>query len=644
MPEVLRTARLAHADDGTPWSEAYGDVYHAAAGGPGQARHVFLHGNRLPDRWRLAQRFTILETGFGTGLNFLATWSAWRAREGGPARLHYIAAEKHPFEVGDLARLHAAWPEFADESAALCRIWPTLTPGFHRLELDGGKLILTLLLGDAVVTLPRLRARIDAFYLDGFAPARNPELWSPELCKTLSRLAAPEATLATWSVAGPVRAALREAGFHIEKTPGYGHKREMLIGRYAPPAYRPVAPLAGLTTPRRAIVIGAGLAGTACCERLAQRGWEVILIDRHAAPACASSGNLAGIFHPLLARDDNIPARLTRAAFLHGLRHWQGLNAAGHAFPWCADGLVQLARDAEHEALQRGLPEAMAYPSDYVRYADAAELAASVGHAVPVGGWLVPRGGWANPEGLCRAYLASAGTRVTTLYDRDVAELRLEGGEWQAIAPDGTLIASAAHVVLASGHQAAASLPWVDALPIQRIRGQVTQIPQGRLPAITLPLCREGYLTPSLQGWHCLGATYDTDSDPMPRRVSDEENWMRLTRLIDAVPRTPSLDESISRVGFRAVVPDRLPLVGACADPRASGVMKATQLHQLARFEGLHSLLGYASRGIIWSSLMAELLVAGIEGEPLPLESELVDAVDPGRFLLKHLRKNKGSD
>lgn len=639
MPEVLRRARLAYADDGTPWSESYGDVYHAAAGGPGQARHVFLQGNHLPERWRSAQRFTILETGFGTGLNFLATWSAWRTCPSGPARLHYIAAEKHPFEVSDLTRLHAVWPEFSDESAALRRLWPTLTPGFHRLELDGGKLILTLLLGDAVDTLPRLRARVDAFYLDGFSPARNPELWSPELCRTLARLAAPKATLATWSVAGQVREALGEAGFDLDKMPGYGHKREMLIGRFAPPAYRPVEPLPEMTMPRRAMVLGAGLAGTACCERLAQRGWEVILIDRHAGPARASSGNLAGIFHPLLARDDNIPARLTRAAFLHGLRHWQRLNAAGHDFPWAADGLVQLARDVEHEALQRALPDAMGYAPDYVRHAEAAELAASVGHRLPTGGWLVARGGWANPEGLCRAYLASAGRHVTTLYGREVAELRREGGAWRAVAPDGRSIASAAHVVLASGDQTAASLPWVDVLPIQRVRGQVTQIPQGQLSAIALPLCREGYLTPALNGWHCLGATYDTDADPMPRHASDVENWARLTRLIEAVPNTPDLGKCISRVGFRAVAPDRLPLVGPCAAPQASHSAKATQLRQLVRVEGLHSLLGFASRGIIWSSLMAELLVSAIEDEPLPLESELVDAVDPGRFLLKRLRK-----
>jgi tRNA 5-methylaminomethyl-2-thiouridine biosynthesis bifunctional protein len=644
MPEVLRPARLVYADDGTPWSDAYADVYHASAGGPGQARHVFLQGNQLPERWQRTERFTLLETGFGTGLNFLATWSTWRAARGSCARLHYIAAEKHPFSAADLAKLHARWPELAAESAALHAAWPTLTPGFHRLELDAGNVTLTLLLGDAVDTLPRLRARVDAFYLDGFSPAQNPELWSPELFRTLARLAAPEATLATWSVAGRVRESMRGAGFTVEKAPGYGNKREMLKGRYDPPLYRPVAPAPQPPVERRALVIGAGLAGTACCERLAARGWNSVLIDRHPGPAQEASGNHAGIFHPLLARDDNIPARLTRAAFLHGLRHWQRLNDSGHDFPWRADGLVQLARDPRHEDTQRRLLEELGYPADYARHVDAAETATLVGAAVPMGGWLVPRGGWAKPAGLCRAYLAQAGERVKTVYDQEVVQLRKSGHQWQAIAPDGSVIAEAAHVILASGSQAAASRPWVGDLAIERIRGQVTQLRQGSLPALIMPICREGYLTPNLDGWHCLGASYDTDADPMPRSRCDEENWARLVRLIKAAPIAPNLAESISRVGFRAVAADRLPLVGKLADPVASGAAAATQLRQLVRLDGLHSLLGYASRGIIWSSLMAELLVSGIEGEPLPLESDLVDAVDPGRFLLKRLRKNKGPD
>jgi tRNA 5-methylaminomethyl-2-thiouridine biosynthesis bifunctional protein len=221
---------LTFAPDGTPVSEAYGDVYHSAAGGHAQARHVFLAGNGLPARWRDRDSFTLLETGFGLGLNFLATWLAWRNDSRRCRTLRFVSLEKHPFAVADLAIAHAAWPEFSELSSLLRARWPALAAGEHRIELDDGKLVLRLVLGDAAETLPKLVDAVDAFYLDGFSPARNPDIWSPFICRNLARLAKPGATLATWSVAGSVRQALREAGFAVEKRPGFAGKRQMLAG------------------------------------------------------------------------------------------------------------------------------------------------------------------------------------------------------------------------------------------------------------------------------------------------------------------------------------------------------------------------------------------------------------------------------
>jgi tRNA 5-methylaminomethyl-2-thiouridine biosynthesis bifunctional protein len=230
----LVSARLSLAPDGTPFSHIYGDVYHSAAGGHAQARHVFLAGNGLPDRWRDRDAFVILETGFGLGLNFLATWLAWRDDPRRCRTLRFVSLEKHPFTAEDLAITHAAWPEFAELSALLRARWPAPVAGEHRIELDDGEIILRLVLGDALEALPRLDDAVNAFYLDGFSPARNPDLWSPLVCRNLARLAKPGATLATWSVAGCVRHALSEAGFIVEKRPGFAGKRQMLAGRRVP--------------------------------------------------------------------------------------------------------------------------------------------------------------------------------------------------------------------------------------------------------------------------------------------------------------------------------------------------------------------------------------------------------------------------
>ncbi len=234
MPSPLELASLIFAEDGTPISLTYGDVYHSAAGGHAQAKHVFMAGNGLPERWQRASRFVILETGFGLGINFLATWMAWVNDPERCAQLHFISLEKHPFTADDLACAHRALPEFAALSDELVAHWPSrdsLQAGEQRIALWEGRVILHLEFGDAVEALPKLEAEVDAIYLDGFSPARNPDLWSPELCRSLHRLARPGATLATWSVAGAVRRALSEAGFIVEKRPGFADKRQMLVGR-----------------------------------------------------------------------------------------------------------------------------------------------------------------------------------------------------------------------------------------------------------------------------------------------------------------------------------------------------------------------------------------------------------------------------
>jgi tRNA 5-methylaminomethyl-2-thiouridine biosynthesis bifunctional protein len=232
-PSPLVPARLTLAPDGTPVSESYGDVYHSAAGGHAQARHVFLAGNGLPERWRGRDVLVILETGFGLGLNFLATWLAWRNDARRCRLLRFVSLEKHPFTAGDLAIAHAAWPEFAELSSLLRARWPMPVAGCHRVELEDGDVELRLVFGDAAETLPLLDGVVDAFYLDGFSPAKNPELWSPAICQNLARLAGQGATLATWSVAGCVRRTLSAAGFSVEKRSGFAGKRQMLVGRYA---------------------------------------------------------------------------------------------------------------------------------------------------------------------------------------------------------------------------------------------------------------------------------------------------------------------------------------------------------------------------------------------------------------------------
>jgi tRNA 5-methylaminomethyl-2-thiouridine biosynthesis bifunctional protein len=622
---------------GRPVSAAYGDVYHAAEGGPGQARHVFLGGNGLPSRWAGRDRFVILESGFGTGLNFLATWTAWQTDPHRPAQLHYLALEKHPFRAQDLARLHALWPEFKEQGEQLRGQWPVLTPGFHRLEFAGGGVVLTLMLGEAETGLQRLRARVDAFYLDGFDPKRNPDMWATGLLQHMARLAAADATLATWCVARSVRDALAHAGFATEKCPGFARKRHMLVGRPSCLASAP-APLATAVT-HHALILGAGIAGCALAQRLSTRGWDVVLLDQHTTPAQEGSGNLAGIVRPLLSRDDNLASRLNRACFLHARRAWNDLERSGFASRRKLDGALQIARDTAHEAMQRSLLAKGDFPGDYVQFLERKAAAELLGWPLAHGGWWFPQGGWASPPSLCQALTAAAGDRLRLQLGRRVAKLEWSGTAWRALDEPGETLAEAPLAILASGALAGA-LPQAAELPIDAVRGQVSHIPAGRLPPLGHALCCEGYLTPALDGVHCLGASYADDTGSELQPAEHAGNLARLARILPGAERSLQADELDGRVGFRAATPDRLPLLGALPDADAP-LPRHVQLRDVPRQPQLYGLLGLGSRGLVWATLLAEALASQLHGDPLPLESDLLDALDPARFRLRKHRRER---
>ncbi len=592
MAEPLVAARLAFTEQGVPYSEAFGDVYHSAAGGPAQARHVFLAGNGLPARWAGRERFVILETGFGAGINFLATWQAWRQDPRRCARLHFVSIEKHPFRVADLKEIFSRNSDLKAESAELEANWPMLVPGAHRIELDGGKVVLSLFFGDIKIARD-LRLAADAFYLDGFAPAKNPDMWSHALMRALSRLAAPGATAATWSVASDVRAALEATGFAAEKRPGFGDKKEMLSAQYVKAGNEVIYP-----RERTAAVVGAGLAGAALCERLCARGWRVRLFERHAAPAQEASGNHAGTFHPIVTPDDSIFARLTRAAFLLCLNRWPRFER----LRWDPCGVLQLARDAREQASQQKALAALALPPEYVQYVTREEASAHAGVPVSGEGLWFPQGGWVQPRSLAQAELDACGARLERRFGHELRSLE------EAEAPV---------VILANSFEAPKMCP-VPHLRLRRVRGQVTHVPAEAIEPPHVCVLRGGLVLPALEGICLVGASFDLDDDDASLRAeSHRGNLERLARILSIPAPEQALE---GRVGFRAVVPDRIPVAGKLGD-------------------ACYGAFAFGSRGLLWGALAAELIAAELEGEPVPLEGVLVEALAAQRFALRAERR-----
>jgi tRNA 5-methylaminomethyl-2-thiouridine biosynthesis bifunctional protein len=603
VPAEISPARLAFSADGTPMSEAYGDIYHSAEGGLAQARHVFLLGNGLPERWRNRDLFTVLETGFGFGLSFLTTWKAWCEDPARCKRLHFVSIEKHPFAAPDLAILWEKYPELKREGRELLAHWPMLVPGMHRLAFEGGNVVLTLCLGDVADSLPQLQLAADAIYLDGFAPRKNPQMWAPQLLRHLGRLAAPEATLATWSVAALVREALEGAGFAVRKDEGFGPKRDMLRGHLVRTVRTRFVPSA-----RSAIVIGAGIAGAAACERLAARGWRVTLVERHAAPAAEASGNHAGIFHPVVSPDDSLFSRCTRASFLFLLGHWKNLDG----LQWERCGVLQMARNAEERASQQRALATLGYPARYAQFDDAR------------GGIWFPEGGWVRPTSLVQGLLSR--TKVEKKFGIEVSSLEISGKVWNATDKQGRTIASAPVVILANAADALRLWPQ-PAVKLRRVRGQLTLVPA--ITGLEHIVLRGGMALPGIDGVSVVGSSYDVDDEDTELRAdSHAGNLERLEQMLPGALEgfNPRLDPAAldGRVAFRAVVPDRLPMIGPLGN-------------------GLFAAFAYGSRGLLWASLAGELLAGMLEGEPLPVERKLAAAMDPGRFALRAARRSAGS-
>ncbi len=539
--------------------------------------------------WRGRERYTIFDSDYGDGSGMRALLQAWRDDPQRPAHLHLIA-----LAAGRM-------------------------PGFHRIAQRERGVTLDLLSAPLDAALAQLVARLDFICLHGIGGEGN------AFARPLARLAAADALLAADGLAAGQIDALVAHGFVF----GEGH------ARFASRKPRlPVSPV----PPRRALVIGAGIAGAAACERLCARGWQVTLVERHEGPAMEASGNLAGIFMPLVSRDDNIPTRLVRAAYLYALQYWETIGGIGRAIEGAACGVLQLARDAAHARAARALAADGRYPPEFARWLESEEASAMLGLLAPEGGWLFPQGGWARPGSVCDAMLAACGDRLDARFGAGSVRLERVGDEWQAVDAQGIVLAQAPTVILASGAGAKA-FPLTAPLPLDALRGQVSHIAADSLPPLPLVLCREAYLTPASHGICCAGATYDPDPDPALWQSSHDDNLGKLRALLSD-PHAAGEAPLAGRVGFRTVAPDRLPLIGRLPDFAAAGATE--RLRDVPRHPGLYGLLGYASRGLTWAPLAAELLAAALEGEPLPLEENLVDALDPARFVLRARRAPRG--
>ncbi|MBL0731074.1 bifunctional tRNA (5-methylaminomethyl-2-thiouridine)(34)-methyltransferase MnmD/FAD-dependent 5-carboxymethylaminomethyl-2-thiouridine(34) oxidoreductase MnmC [Piscinibacter sp. HJYY11] len=635
----ITAATLAYTDDGVPYSAHYQDIYHPRAGAFVQARYVFLGGNELPARWQGRSRFVVLETGFGLGNNFLATWQAWRDDPARCERLVFISVEQHPLTADDMRRAHAQSPA-PTLAATLVDAWPSLTHNLHTLEFEAGRVRLLLALGDVRSWLPELVADVDAFYLDGFAPARNAEMWDAHIAKALARLAAPGATLATWTSASAVREGLRSAGFDVREARGTGGKRDITLARYAPSFVprRPPSRTSRHATPQHALIVGAGLAGSATALALAQEGWSSTVYDRRDTPASETSGNPAGLFHGIVNAQDGTHARFNRAAALMARRAIRRVledpSVAG-----AINGLLRLD-EAQPAALQDVITR-LGLPADYVQAVSPAEASALSGVTLRQAAWFYPGGGWVDPAATARAWLAQASPLARFQGGVTVSRLKRHGDSWQLLDAEGRVLDEAESVVLANAAEAMRLLDAHD-WPIGIVRGQISHFQRDLVPHLVLPrlpLAGSGYVLPEVNGLALFGATSQPgDREPDVRPADHAANLAVLRDLTGVELGDLPIETVHGRVGWRTAAQDRLPVVGAVPAP-ADQQGRLDQPRFVHCLPGLFVFTALGSRGITWSTLGARTVASWIAGAPAPIEASLVDAIAPARFISRSARR-----
>ncbi len=655
----LHHARLDWNEAGTPVSSEFGDVYFSNDNGLSETRYVFLQQNRLPERFSHhdSDSFVIGETGFGTGLNFLATMAAFLEQaplSGNGSRLHFISVEKYPLTQADLRKALAAWPELSHLSQDLIDQWPLPVSGCHRLLFADGRIRLDLWFGDIKEMLPQVphpaTGLVDAWYLDGFSPAKNPEMWTQDLFDDLARLARPDATLSTFTCAGFVRRGLIAAGFAMKKVKGHGSKREMLAGvREGKVPQQSIAPWYARPAGREGevLIIGGGIASAMTALSLVERGRHVTLLCEDGEPASGASGNRQGALYPLLNGEHDALSRFYSLAF--GFARNRLLALAKHhpvAFSLC--GVTQLGYDDKSAAKLAKMSQGP-FPPELMHPLSAAEVEQVVGLPCDADGVSYPLGGWLCPADLTRAAIreAQASGRLEVVFNAAATHIAEQDGGWRVESRDGRQW-RAPNLVVAAGHQLPALLPFAE-LPLYPVRGQVSHVPTtAGLSQLKTVLCYDGYLTPAHNGAHCIGASYGRNQTDLAYRADEQEqNRARLQACVphQRWPAEVDVSGNQARVGVRCASRDHLPVAGpvvrlaALVDHDVNA--PADQQSALPLHAGLYVLGALGSRGLCSAPLCGELVASEICGDPLPLAADLLEALHPARYWVRRLRRGK---
>lgn len=598
---LVSPARLTWDQDGVPRSKTYDDVYFSVADGLAESRAVFLEGCGLPLAWAGRAHFVVAELGFGTGLNVLALLQLWQAEGPTNGHLHIFSIEAHPLTVDEASRALSTWPELANLSALLIGQWPGRARGFHRIDLPHLRVVIDVAIMEVEEALSSWTGMADAWFLDGFSPAVNPQMWRNKVLALVAARSASGARVATFTVAGSVRRGLAAQGFSVDKRPGFGRKRERLE------AVWPGLTQIESSTPTPIIaVIGAGIAGAALARAFNRAGLAVHLFEAEQAGAGAS-GNPSALMTPRLDAGAGVAGMLHAQAYGHALAvyHRETPQAI------LAEGVMQLqTAPADLRRFDIVAEQDLFEPQDFERL-DAAQSSDRLGETALVGGLWMARALSIEPSSILRAWLGPVTEGAVASLQREL------DGQWTLLDGLGGALATVDQVFVAAGSGASALL---SDLPFVPVRGQASWTEIG---ALHTPAAWGGYAVPTRSGV-LYGATHDRGETQTDIRAEDNDRNRAVLEAHLPILASQLEGQAVgARASLRATVPDQLPVVGQMPDQ-----------------PGLMVLGALGSRGFTLAPLLAEHLVALSLGRPSPLPRAVIKALEPGRFAERQRRRS----
>lgn len=650
-------AEIHFNEENTPVSDQFDDVYFSNQDGLAETDYVFLQGNQLWERWLSHQdaHFVISETGFGTGLNFFAVTDLFRQfRSANPqaklTRLNFISFEKYPLKLTALQQAHLAYPQFSSLSEQLQRYWQSPIKGCYRIHFE--ETTLDLWFGDVAENLPQLgdymNEKVDAWFLDGFAPSKNPDMWNENLYNQMFRFTKANGTFATFTAASAVRKGLESAGFIVTKRKGFGKKRECLSG--VKNQSKPTALLAPWYLPQPAqmekqdiAIIGGGIASLCTAISLLKRGAHITLYCEDEQLALNASGNKQGAFYPQLSDDNELTVRFYIHAFAYGrqLLDWAIKQGVEFEHDFCG---VALCAYNEKSAVKLEKISQLGLPAELFEMLNQEELSEKVGLPLPCGGGFISQGAWLAPRQFVQnafALLEKCGVTIKTS-QKITALLQTEKG-WQLKNAQNETTEHEV-VVLANGHKIT-NFTQTEKLPLYPIRGQVSQIPTSEnLLKLKSVLCYDGYLTPADQAKtsHCIGASHVRDNAVCHFSEQEQrDNQQKLQHNI-AEDWTKEVDTSgnLARVGVRCSVRDLVPMAGNVPNFEQQredyhnlfNLRRRRQpIPSAVNFPNLFLTAALGSRGLTSAPLLGETLASLIYGEPMPLGEDIIHHLSTNR-------------